>query len=108
MNRRGRHIDDTHKVVSVVVSSEFGFMKTTIPFLLLLTSCRGFVQQSPVPCARRSTVKPINGLFSNMFDEKDDSWKDEVAAQNAAILQRRKTALKGEKLHNVYRKQGRK
>jgi hypothetical protein len=53
-------------------------------------------------------VKPINGLFSNMFHEKDDSWKDEVAAQNAAILQRRKTALKGEKLHNVYRKQGRK
>ena len=51
---------------------------------------------------------PRKGMLDGIFGPKDDSWKDDAMAANQKMLDRRRVALKGEKLNNVYRKQGRK
>ena len=56
-------------------------------------------------CHRAGVI--AHGIFDGVFKEKDDSWKDEAMAQNQAMLKHRQGALKGQKLHNVYKKQGR-
>lgn len=82
-------------------------MKTQV--LLSLYFCYSTLGFSPRPqqCYRAAGVIAHGGMFDGLFKEKDDSWKDDVMAQNQAMLKHRKSALKGQKLHNVYKKQGR-
>ena len=67
-------------------------------------------QQSKSQAADRfhAAEMPRKGMLDGIFGPKDDSWKDDAMAANQKMLDRRRVALKGEKLNNVYRKQGRK